>query len=143
MKTVEFKVRFSKQEEQFIYDCIPYNANLSGTYVLASEAQEALNQANADWVERCRKFRKQDADEAQERERVIVERVADLEHFLYAYLTPEEMKMAIKDRKHERVLVETLDRVTAYYEGCMQGIKTDNYQDVIDQARAALAAKEG
>ena len=46
-------------------------------------------------------------------------------------------------QERERVLVETLDRVTAYYEGCMQGIKTDNYQDVIDQARAVLAAKEG
>ena len=104
MKTV----KFTYYPEYGGYKCSDPGEG-TGTYVLASEAEAAVNQANADWVERCRKFRKQDADEAQER---------------------------------ERVLVEALDRVTAYYEGCMQGIKTDNYQDVIDQARAALAAKE-
>ena len=41
--------------------------------------------------------------------------------------------------ERERVLREELERVTAYYEGAIQGVKSDNYQDVIDQARAALA----
>ena len=45
---------------------------------------------------------------------------------------------------HERikVLEEELSRVTAYYEGCMEGVKTDNYQDVLDQAKAAMGVKE-
>jgi hypothetical protein len=37
------------------------------------EAAEAVSLANATWVERCRKLRKQDAAEASERERVLVE----------------------------------------------------------------------
>ena len=46
-------------------------------------------------------------------------------------------------RERQRVLVNSLDRVTAYYEGCLNGVTTDNYQDVIDEARARIAAKEG
>jgi hypothetical protein len=42
-----------------------------GTYVLASEAQDEINKANADWVERCSKFRKQDAEESDERIKML------------------------------------------------------------------------
>jgi hypothetical protein len=42
-----------------------------GTYVLASEAQDEINKANADWIERCSKFRKQDAEESDERIKVL------------------------------------------------------------------------
>lgn len=42
-----------------------------GTYVLVSEAQDEINKANADWVERCSKFRKQDAEESDDRIKVL------------------------------------------------------------------------
>ena len=42
MKTVEFKVRWSKSEGQFVYDSIPYNANRSGVYVELPEAKAEI-----------------------------------------------------------------------------------------------------
>ena len=52
-------------------DDAPYDVNMSGTYVLASEAKAEVDNANADWIERCRKFRAQDAEEANERIKVL------------------------------------------------------------------------
>ena len=43
----------------------------SGDYVLASEAKAEVDKAKADWLERCRKFRAQDAEEASERIKVL------------------------------------------------------------------------
>ena len=60
----------------------------------------------------------------------------------YVLLTEADAEIAAL-RERQRVLVNSLDRVTAYYEGCLNGVTTDNYQDVLDEARAALAAKEG
>jgi hypothetical protein len=78
MKKVEFIQNKSIGMEAYNCGCNFNNdkycqLNHSGTYVLASEAAVAVSNANADWVERCRSFRQQDADEATERERVLVE----------------------------------------------------------------------
>jgi hypothetical protein len=41
-------------------------------------------------------------------------------------------------RKRIGVLKDVLSRVLAYYEGCLAGIISDNYQDVLDQAHKAM-----
>ena len=70
--------------------------------------------------------------------------VALREQLLAEQKSVNELSLANQDlHERQRVLVNSLDRVTAYYEGCLNGVTTDNYQDVIDEARAALAAKEG
>ena len=46
------------------YQGISMCENPDGKYVLASEAANAVVEANAAWLERCRKFRAADAAEA-------------------------------------------------------------------------------
>ena len=71
MKTV----KFLGEGDIYMCQCVGPSENCpedhSGTYVLASEAKAEVDNANADWIERCRKFRAQDAEEANERIKVL------------------------------------------------------------------------
>ena len=75
MNTVEFTRYIEREYDYTVRNPDPDDedppTNFSGTYVLASEAQDEINKANADWIERCSKFRKQDAEEANERVKVL------------------------------------------------------------------------
>jgi hypothetical protein len=77
MKTVEFKWDLVSGGYD-AYENGKINKGADGTYVLASEAKAEVDKANAGWIERCRKFREQDASEANERVKVLEDEIAML-----------------------------------------------------------------
>ena len=101
-------------------------------YVLASEAEIAVSCANADWIERCRSFRQQDAEEAQKRETFLEDVRTDLHEKL------------MQSRERERVLVEVLgEMVQAFVDYEMEVDIEPHHQHIkmMRKARAALAQK--
>jgi hypothetical protein len=107
MKTVELRkdLNIYNGIEHSGYYTIPnsFNEDHSGTYVLASEAKAEIDKANAEWIERCRKFRAQDAEEANERNKVLEGEV--FEAVKRARETEESLESE-RDRLKAEVLAE-------------------------------------
>lgn len=77
MKTFRFNHYGKAGPDELFYITTPAESDV---YVLKTEADAEIQQVKADWVERCKKFRKKDADEHEaetaalrERQRVLVE----------------------------------------------------------------------
>ena len=98
MKTV----KFTYYPEYGGYKCSEPGEG-TGTYVLKTEADAEIQQVKADWVERCKKFRKKDADEHEAE-------IAALEHdceFANGKMS-EYAKQIDSLHERQRVLVEAL-----------------------------------
>jgi hypothetical protein len=143
MKTVEFL----KYRDAYCCKCqndeVMWEGNLlksvdcpedhSGTYVLASEAKAEVDTANADWIERCRKFRAQDASEANERIKSLEDDLVDMFN-----VGPVCMECQRKDERI-KVLEDALkDAIDSMDNDCDY---EENHRSASEQARAALEVK--
>ena len=95
MKTVDIKFHRYRCLKEVYYSSIQVE-DLSGTYVLLTEAEAEIQQVKVDWVERCKKFRKQDADEHEaeiaalrERQRVLVDEIKNYLNVVGDFVTGE------------------------------------------------------
>ena len=135
--------------------------------VFAIEADAEIQQVKADWFERCKKFRKQDADEHEAEIAALRERMGAIENAGHSedcggmdtanqrcdcgWLQREGAhKYILRPEERQRVLVEALEELDGLFsfdtnvsEGEFDFSKPERIDYVFKQARAALAAKEG